>query len=48
MGWTTTRTDGSVETCQRAGDFDPANPRYICTGTDGPAEDNDPGGEPPS
>jgi len=50
IGWTTTRADGSVESCRRADGFDPASPRYSCTasGGSGQAGNSDPGGDPPS
>ncbi|MGH8575352.1 MAG: hypothetical protein ACREXJ_00200 [Gammaproteobacteria bacterium] len=36
LSWSTTRADGSVETCQRAAEFDPAAPAYECTVTERP------------
>lgn len=39
LGWSTARSDGSIETCERAEDFDPANPRYACSVSAGPAND---------
>ncbi len=50
IGWTTTRADGSVESCRRADGFDPASPRYSCTssGGSGAGGNSDPGGDPPS
>ncbi|MFB9925984.1 hypothetical protein ACFORO_12605 [Amycolatopsis halotolerans] len=30
-GWTTTYPGGVTETCSRAANFDPSNPRYTCT-----------------
>lgn len=30
VGWTVTEADGSVTTCERATEFDPAAPRYQC------------------
>jgi len=50
IGWTTVRADGSVESCRRADGFDPASPRYSCTGSGGSGDggNSDPGGDPPS
>jgi len=50
IGWTTTRADGSVESCRRADGFDPASPRYSCTSSGGSGDggNSDPGGDPPS
>jgi hypothetical protein len=31
VGWVTTRADQSQEVCSRVADFDPANPRYVCS-----------------